>query len=205
MPIVRRSKKIRLCCAVMAAFCCLALSAWSGLGIALAAPVTSLPEPIPTRQTFFSIPFTVPPPTDASLAPVEVRLYVSADAGASWSLAAKVEPKQKSFSYRAQRDGEYWFAIRTVDRKGHIRPEQSGGPELRVIVDTLPPHLELTAWRAADGQVVVHWVSSDPLLKPDSLKIECQSAGDAAWKKIGIDSPTDPEGGVPTTVKRRSN
>ena len=121
-----------------------------------------------------------------------MRLYVSADAGGSWTLAGHVDPKQTSFSYRAPRDGEYWFAIRTVDRAGHIRPDHSSGPELRVIVDTLPPHLELAAWRAADGQIVVHWVSSDPLLKPESLKIECQSAGDPTWKLVGIDPPHDP-------------
>jgi hypothetical protein len=158
----------------------------------MASPITSLPDAIPTRQTYFSIPFTVPPPADASQAPVEVRLYVSADAGGSWTLAGRVEPRQTSFAYRAPRDGEYWFAIRTVDRQGRIRPEKSGGPELRVIVDTVPPHLELTAWRAPDGQIIVHWVSSDPLLKPESLKIECQMAGDPAWRPVGIDPPREP-------------
>ena len=39
-------------------------------------------------------------------------------------------------------------------------PIIAAGPELRVIVDTLPPHLELAAWRAADGQIVVHWVAA---------------------------------------------
>jgi hypothetical protein len=183
---------IRLCCAVTAAVGWFAFVPWCGPGAALAAPITTLPDAIPTRQTFFSIPFTVPPPTDASQAPVEVRLYVSADAGGTWALAAKVEPRQTSFSYRAPRDGEYWFAIRTVDRQGHIRPDRSSGPELRVIVDTLPPHLELAAWRAADGQIVVHWVGSDPLLKPESLKIECQQAGDPTWRLVGLDPPHDP-------------
>ncbi len=160
--------------------------------VAHASPITFLPDPIPTRQTYFSIPFTVPPPADASQAPVEVRLYASADAGGSWSLAGHVDPKEKSFSYRAPRDGEYWFAIRTVDRQGHIRPDHSSGPELRVIVNTLPPHLELAAWHATDGQIVVHWVSSDPLLKPESLKIECQVAGDPTWRLIGIEAPREP-------------
>jgi len=192
MLLVRRIMVIRLCCAVTAALWSPALSPWCGSGVALASPITSLPDPIPTRQTFFSIPFTVPPPADASQAPVEVRLYVSADAGGSWALAGHVEPKQTSFSYRAPRDGEYWFAIRTVDRQGHIRPDHSSGPELRVIVDTLPPHLELAAWHAPDGQIVVHWVSSDPLLKPESLKIECQVTGDPTWRLIGIEPPHDP-------------
>ena len=162
--------------------------------MALAAPITSLPDAIPTRQTFFSIPFTVPPPADASQAPVEVRLYVSADAGGSWTLAAKVEPKQTSFSYRAPRDGEYWFAIRTVDKKGHIRPDHSSGPELRVIVDTLPPHLELAAWHAPDGQIVVHWLSSDPLLKPESLKnrMPGRRRSDLAADRPHCDPPREP-------------
>lgn len=183
---------IRLCCAVTAAIWAPVLSAPACSVAALASPITTLPDPVPTRQTYFSIPFTVPPPADASQAPVEVRLYVSADAGGSWALAAHVDPRQKSFSFRAPRDGEYWFAIRTVDRAGHIRPEHSGGPELRVIIDTLPPHLELTAWRDTNGQIVVHWLATDPLLKPDSLKIECQATGDPTWRLIGLDPPRDP-------------
>ncbi len=185
---------IRLCFAVTAALWTPALPPAFAAGPGVASPVTSLPDAIPTRQTYFSIPFAIAPPADSSQSPVEVRLYVSADAGDHWELSGRVDPLQKSFAFRAPRDGEYWFAIRTIDRQGQVHPSRSGGPELRVIVDTLPPHLELTAWRAADGQIVVHWIASDQLLKPGTLKVECQAAGDPTWRLIALDPPRDPNG-----------
>src|SRR5438270_12154006 len=112
------------------------------LGAALAgraAPGDDLIAPIATRQTLFSIPFTLPAAATADQQPAEVRLFVSADYGVNWSVGGRVDPRQTSFTYRAPRDGEYWFAIRTVDKQGHFNPESVRAPELRVIVDSLPP------------------------------------------------------------------
>jgi hypothetical protein len=192
MSPVRRIPIARLCCALTAAIVTLAI--WPhALKSALAAPLTSLPDPIPWRQNFFSIPFTISPPTDGTPPPVGVQLYVTDNAGEKWSLASQVDPQQSSFKYRAPRDGEYWFAIRTVDREGHVRGGNWNRPELRVIVDTVPPHLELSAWRTADGQSFVHWVASDPLLNPKSLKVECQTNGDRQWRPIEVNPPRDPQ------------
>ena len=174
--------------------------------LATGCPITSLPDPIPTRQTFFSIPFKVPPTADASQAPVEVRLYASADAGGSWTLAEKVDPKKTSFSYRAPRDGEYWFAIRTVDRQGHIRPDHSSGPELRVIVDTAATPFgacRLNAagrWpdRASIGFAVIR-CSSPTARKPSNAK----SAGDPTWRLVGINGRRVKRGAARITAKRR--
>ena len=116
---------------------------------------------------------------------------VSTDNGATWAIAGRVEPKQSSFTFRAPRDGEYWFVIRTVDRQGHLKPENGRTPELRVVVDTLPPRLDLQVSRNAAGNIVAHWLAVDPLLKADTLKIEYQVAGDAIWHPVQFDLPHD--------------
>src|SRR5688500_17664958 len=105
-----------------------------------AAPINDLPAPILTRQTVFSIPFTVPAASPADQ-PAEVRLLTSSDRGSSWQVTDRVDlraqrmPYKGGFVFRASRDGEFWFAIRTVDRQGQMKSERIGGPELRVVVD----------------------------------------------------------------------
>ncbi len=180
-------RQLFYCCAVGMALLC------SGRATArrrlAPAPAPPLPDPIPTRQTLFSIPFTLPPNSDPASEPVEVRLYGSTDSGGTWAIVGRVDPRQKSFTFRAPHDGEYWFVIRTVDRAGKVRPENARGPELRVIVDTLPPRLELNATRLADGEVNIHWTGVDPLLSAESLKLEFQVAGDSAWHPVSVEFP----------------
>ena len=90
---------------------------------ALAPADDALPPAIAWRQNAFSIPFKVAPATGADQQPSEIRLYVSTNQGAKWDLAQTVPPTATSFTYRAQADGEYWFLIRSVDRKGQLQPE----------------------------------------------------------------------------------
>ncbi len=138
-----------------------------------------LPEPICWRQLSFSIPFKVAPVEAADQQPAEVRLYVSANQGVQWELAQRVSPQEHTFTFRAQHDGEYWFQIRTADKQGRIAPEVGGTPELRVIVDTMKPRLDLTASRGEAGEVKASWQAVDPLLNPDSFKIEYQTSSGA--------------------------
>ena len=91
--------------------------------------------PIVTQQPMFAIPFRVDRTDDPARQPVEVQLLVSTDRGAHWQLYAKAPPAQQHFIFRAGGDGEYWFAIRTVDRSGQTRPDPIPGPGLRVVVD----------------------------------------------------------------------
>ena len=92
----------------------------SAMGVAAEPPAsrTTLPEPITTRQTLFSIPFRVDRAENPMQEPVEVQLYVSADRGLNWQVYSRVQPEAGKFLFRAVTDGEYWFAIRTLDRSG---------------------------------------------------------------------------------------
>jgi hypothetical protein len=95
----------------------------------------AIPQPIVTRQAEFAIPFRIDQP-NPTRRPVEVQLYVSTDRGRHWQFCAKASPNQQQFVFRAPNDGEYWFAIRTMDPTGQVRPQNITTPGLCVRVDT---------------------------------------------------------------------
>ena len=144
-------------------------------------------ESVTTRQTTFAIPFRVDQTEDAAKRPVELQLHVSTDRGAHWHLYAKAPPSQQHFMFRAGGDAEYWFAIRTVDRSGQAQPETIAGPGLRVLVDTTPPALKLTARHTQPGQVAVGWQIDEPHIKPDSLKIQYRTSSTDPWRPVTIE------------------
>ncbi len=148
------------------------------------------PEPSAIRQNEFSIPFRLTPPADPAQQPVEVQLHATADHGITWQVASRVKPTAARFVFRAPHDGDYWFCIRTVDRQGTTRPEGPQKAELKVIVDTLPPRLDLTATRGPAGEITAHWQIVDPNLKPESLTIEYQPAPNQPWERLAIEPAT---------------
>ncbi len=152
-------------------------------------PPGSNPVVAATRQHAFIIPFKVEPPRDPREAPVEVQLHVSGDQGATWQIADRVKPDKTSFTYRAPHDGEYWYAIRTMDAQQVVRPEGPLQPQLKVVVDTVAPRLELTATRGLAGEIVARWQAVDPHLKPSSLKIEYQPTPNGPWESVAVDTP----------------
>jgi len=163
-----------------------------------AAATPAAPEPFVTRQTVFAIPFRVEHSDDSARLPVELQLLRF---GGSRHTLATVTPRRKpteqQFMFRAGGDGEYWFAIRSVDHSGRVRPETIAAPGLRVLVDTTPPQLKLTAQRGQAGQVVVRWEVSKPNIKPDGLNIQYRTsstesvaaAGDRAAKPKSSSTP----------------
>lgn len=146
-----------------------------------------LPQPIVTRQTVFVIPFQIQPVQESSQQPVEVQLYVSTDQGRQWRLYHRVRPGEGHFLVRTTGEGEYWFLVRTVDRAGRVRPQAPPRPELRVLVDTTPPKLELTAEANESGQVSIRWKMTDVSLRPDTLRIGYRTAPEGVWQSVPME------------------
>ncbi len=162
------------------------------VGLALlgqTAPIAppTLPGPLVTRQADFAIPFRVDQTDDPTRQPVEVQLYVSTDRGTRWQLYAKAPPSQQHFLFHGGGEGEYWFAIRTVDGSGRVRPETIGGPGLRVLVDSTSPVLKLAVQRNPSGQVVVRWEVNKPNIKPDSLNVQYRASSSESWQPVAIE------------------
>ncbi len=143
-------------------------------------------ELVATRQSTFAIPFHVARARDPAQEPVEVRLYVSTDFGATWQLYEAVEPSEQRFLFRGHGDGQYWFLVRTLNRAGELFPRGGDQPELRVVVDTTPPRLHLEAHRGAAGEIVVRWEVVELNPKPDSLTIQYRAGPGEPWHSVAI-------------------
>ncbi len=154
--------------------------------------------PTITSSAAFNIPFTLDPNQPR---PVEVRLFVSADKGAHWRPYAIARPDEGSFFFRAANDGEYWFAVRTLDRNSRLLPNTPLRPEVVVVVDTRRPQLEFTAEAGSAGEVKTSWRAFDEHLQAESLIVDFQprasrAASASSWRPIKVELPQD---GVPRT------
>jgi hypothetical protein len=147
-----------------------------------------LPPVTRTNQRTFAIPFRLPKSQDpdADATPQRVVLNVSKDLGATWSTAGEAAPTAGSFTYAADVDGEYWFRLRAVDRKGRSRGGE--GPDIRVLVDAAGPRLAARLWKGPDGEIVCRYAAADDSLRLDSLVVEYRGKEDRGWKSVAADA-----------------
>lgn len=151
-----------------------------------------LPPPYITRQAEIEVPFSVKAGASPDAQPSAVRIYVSWDAGATWHLYQEKRPEEGKFRFRAKQDGEFWFATQTIDGTGRAPRQAPKAPQLRLVLDTQPPVLQLTAVPSSDGKVTVSWAATDPHLNATTLKIEYQpTSGEGPWQTI-VASQTGP-------------
>src|SRR5262245_8175338 len=174
-----------------------------------APPAAPLPEPIYWKHDLFLIPYQWSSAADPSAAQA-VWLLVSKDRGASWQKISEARPQVKAFNYRAEGDGEYWFAIRTIDRNGRPLPTEPYQPELRVIVDTSMPRIEgLAVQYGSDGALQIQTHASDTNLDSASWKFEVQLDASETWQPLaGVAMTSDgqatwqpPAGARPRTLR----
>src|SRR6056297_408856 len=111
--------------------------------------------------------FSLPVQIDASGArPAEVQLFVAesptespsaiagpASQGLRWKLLNRQAFPTESFEVNSQRDGRFFFAIRTVDAGGRVTPAGDLRADVEVVIDTSGPAIELEAAATEAGQV----------------------------------------------------
>jgi hypothetical protein len=111
---------------------------------------------------------------------------VSKDLGATWAAAGETSPTAGSFTFTGDVDGEYWFRLRAIDRKGRSRGGE--GPDIRVLVDAAGPRLAARLWKGADGEIICRYAATDDSLRLDSLQLEYRGPEDRGWKKVAADA-----------------
>lgn len=149
-----------------------------------ATPTAQAPEPIYWRQNLFLIPYQWSSTTDPSSAEA-VWLYVSKDRGANWQKISEARPQVRAFNYHAEADGEFWFAIRTIDTRGRSWPDAPMQAELKVIVDTTIPRFGDLSGAIHDGDTLdIHWQVADANLDGSSCKLEVQPDGAGPWQAV---------------------
>ncbi|MCA1657460.1 MAG: hypothetical protein LC713_07115, partial [Actinobacteria bacterium] len=159
---------------------------------ARAAPAPAARSPrVPTiyhKSRSFRIPFNVEKVDRPRLK--EVQLWVSEDTGYSWKPVSVTTPDRPAFTFRAARDGEYWFAVRTVDTKGQLFPgeDENVDPSMKVVIDTNPPRLVIEPDGRRGSLAAVRWDVRDEHLDLKSLAIEYQVEGGRDWRQV----PTKP-------------
>src|SRR5947209_8367587 len=85
----------------------------------------------------------------------EVQLYVKEGPQAPWTLREKVPGTQPFFTFRTNKEGEYWFSVVTLDRSGRAIPSDVSKepPGLIVVIDSTPPQADVQfVGSGPDGQ-----------------------------------------------------
>lgn len=159
----------------------------AGLLCAQGSVLAATPQPIATNKTRFRIPFKIEPAALQRMNARELQLHVSSDGGVTWQMAQTLPPDGAKFEYQAAGDGEYRFAVKTLDGRNQLHPPvgqyETG---LIVQVDTLAPLLELNLTQLSPGRVQLAWNAADAHLDLSTLKLEYQLPGSADWEAIEV-------------------
>lgn len=154
-------------------------------------PLQQTIKVLSTNLEGFGIPFKV---ANQNGKFIEVQLYLSTDKGKTWSFHSRQPTSAREFPFTSDGDGEYWFAIKTLDRDRRLLPDGNARAELKIIVDTQKPKLAFQIESDAAGRVVCRWQAFDESLDATSLQIEYRaSAGDfqgeeidETWKSVPV-------------------
>ena len=143
-------------------------------------------ETVYTGRHALKIPFDFKDEQIKQLKTTEVQLLVSTDQGKSWKTAAKAKPQDRQFRYNAADNGNYWFAVRMMNAKN--QPVQPGAPQvgLKVIVDDVPPLLEIKVRELSPGRVELTWQADDEALNLDTLEIQFREGDNGEWKPVSV-------------------
>jgi hypothetical protein len=127
---------------------------------------------------------------------VELTLFVSRDRGQSWQVVGKKKPTEESFIYRAAEDGTYWFILQEEDHGHRFTPSDlmRARPNQSIVVDTVPPKIQMRAERLENGDVLAHWNVTEEHPDPRSLRLEYQTGARRPdqWTPL----PLDPDAGL---------
>jgi hypothetical protein len=140
-----------------------------------------------TAKGRFRIPFRYDPTEMQRLQAREVQLYVSTDHGTRWRMVDRAEPRADHFDFLAPSDGEYWFAVRTLDSFNRLHPAGNNiEPALKVIVDATPPVLELLLTELEPGKIELRWTAADDHLDVSKLRIEYRQPDAPEWQPAAV-------------------
>lgn len=176
----------------------------AGLANGLPVAAAGAPKPVVTNKTRFRIPFRFDAAALQRMNARELRLYVSTDGGANWELTQTIGADSGKFEFQAPSDGEYRFSVKTLDGRNQLHPPgNTFETGLVVVVDTLPPQLQLDVRPVAAGKVELRWSATDDHLDASTLKLEYTQPGVENWQEVGIaprgngqTSWSVPQGGV---------
>ena len=159
-----------------------------------AAPQTPTAKVIHSRLSGFGIPFRIKNP-DGKF--IEVQLYKSVDQGRSWEFHDRQQTNGTEFPFKSDGEGEYWFAMKTLDRDRRLLPEGDPAPELKVRIDLTKPKLEFAVKTDPAGRIVCQWQASDQHLDLSATRLQYRG-GDSQWQNVSLKPPASVPGEIYT-------
>jgi hypothetical protein len=141
------------------------------------------PRKIYTNRTAFKLPLRVEERDRPRLQ--EVQLYVREGVAGAWVMKDSVPPSQSEFIYRVTQEGEYWFAVVTVDKNGRRNPADltQEQPGLVVVVDKQPPEVDVHPGSAPNGTPLLQCEIKDANPDPTKTRLEYLTA-DQTWQSL---------------------
>jgi hypothetical protein len=148
------------------------------------------PAPILSNVTTRSLPLVVQDLANVASG----RLYVTADSGATWTLADEITVKPDTtprFTFTAAKDGTYGFVSAVTYRDGNREAEPKAGtiPLLVLQIDTQAPAIssftaEVAERSSTNVQMHVTWAIADEALSTEPVTIEASLDGGASFAPI---------------------
>lgn len=166
------------------------LASWLALGLlgpTVSAHAQQGSSTLYTNKSRFRIPFRFDAEEIRRLNAREIRLFVSFDEGVAWQHSQSVDAQSGRFDFQAPADGEYWFAVQTIDGFNQPHPptdQLSTG--LAVVVDTTDPELDIRLQSLPGGKVGLRWQCYDANLDLKTLKLEFIQSGDNQWHAVNV-------------------
>ena len=140
-------------------------------------PSAATSQGVMLNSRTFNIPFQI---EAAGTQPVQVDLYVSRGDGQPWERLDRQPPTIREFQFAAPEDGVYWFATRTLDAVGRPHPPGPIAPQLKVVVDTTSPVIQLTAEVDDRGRIEVR-MSIDDATPVRGLQLQYATDATRHW------------------------
>lgn len=160
-------------------------------GLCVASCAAEQPRPTQAmfwKQRVFFIPYQAASPGELLKSVAKVQLLTSRTGSNDWQVLEEAEPRVRGFSYHAPEDGEYWFALRHLDRRGEPWPSDKVEPQLRVVVDTEAPELSLEGTTDSTGEVTIRYEARDTNLHAKTLLVEVSSRS-GKWSPLQLATP----------------
>lgn len=165
----------------------IAVAACLALIAGMVASADAAVKPVVTNKSRFRIPFRYDAAALQRMNARELQLFVSTNRGGGWELAQSIGPQAGKFEFQAPADGEYWFAVRTIDGFGAAQPPgnrlEAG---LIVVVDSIAPSLAVNLDQVSPGRVQLTWSAQDANLDATTLRLEYMQPGMTGWQTVGV-------------------
>lgn len=149
------------------------------VGTALLAHQDACAQAIHWPKQELAIPFQL---GSVGTPPELLELEVSDDAGKTWQSVAKADSKQRQFQFQTQRDGAYWFRVKSLDRSGQLI-DQPGEP-MQIVIDSTKPVGQLLIDLDRKGDLQAEFRIVESSLDHSSIRLEYQTELDSAWKEV---------------------